>query len=46
MNEYTTTAKYEYCGNRLPCGLCRLTNSICPMQIKPYEVTCGTGVTE
>lgn len=21
----------DYCWNRLPCGVCRLTNSICPM---------------
>lgn len=23
---------YQYCGNRLPCGVCRLTNSICPLE--------------
>ena len=22
----------QYCGNRLPCGVCRLTNSICPLE--------------
>ena len=45
MNDYTTTVKYEFCGNRLPCGLCRLTNTICPMQnYKTYEVTCSTEV--
>ena len=27
----------QYCGNRLPCGICRLTNSQCPK-------VCGTTV--
>ena len=31
-NSYTTTPNYaQCCGNRLPCGLCRLTNAICPL---------------
>lgn len=53
MSDYTTTTNYdywgwEYCGYRLPCGLCRLTNSICPRQIKTKtnEVTCSTEVTK
>lgn len=42
--EYT-----NYCASRLPCGICRLTNAICPMWngsvtptwAQPYEVTCS-----
>ena len=43
-----TTINYEYneyeCGYRLPCGICRLTNTICPRQSKPY-ITWSTEVT-
>ena len=27
----TSFSYSNYCGNRLPCGVCRLTNSICPI---------------
>lgn len=36
---------YSECSNRLPCGVCRLTNQICPINttiIKPMW-TCNTG---
>ncbi len=33
----TTTANYTYCGNRLPCGLCRITMGYCPLA--PITVT-------
>lgn len=37
----------QYCGQRLPCGICRMTNMQCPMQVQKYEVTCSsqTGTT-
>lgn len=31
----------QYCGLRLPCGICRMTNMQCPMQVQKYEVTCS-----
>ena len=31
----------QYCGNRLPCGICRLTNSQCPKMFWPITVTCN-----
>ena len=31
----------QYCGQRLPCGICRMTNMQCPMQVQKYEVTCS-----
>ena len=45
----TSTAYTNYCSSRLPCGICRLTNAICPMwnsSVMPtwspmYEVTCS-----
>lgn len=27
----TSTTYTNYCSSRLPCGICRLTNAICPM---------------
>ena len=33
----------QYCANRLPCGICKLTNSQCPkagITINWAEVTC------
>lgn len=45
----TTTGpiKSQYCGQRLPCGICRMTMTQCPMQVQKYEVTCSsqTGTT-
>ena len=45
----TTTGNYyysSYCGNRLPCGICRITNAPCPTYNGwggyPYYTTCGT----
>lgn len=37
----------QYCGLRLPCGICRMTNMQCPMQVQRHEVTCSsqTGAT-
>lgn len=32
----------QYCGLRLPCGICRTTNMQCPMQVQKYEVTCSS----
>lgn len=31
----------QCCGLRLPCGICRMTNMQCPMQVQKYEVTCS-----
>lgn len=40
---------WQYCYNRLPCGVCRLTNCICPMTgttIAPsWDITCNTSET-
>ena len=38
----------QYCGQRLPCGICRMTMMQCPMYAPKYEVTCSTqaGITE
>lgn len=37
----------QYCGQRLPCGICRITMMQCPMQVQKYEITCSsqTGTT-
>lgn len=43
MNGCYSQPNVQYCGNRLPCGLCRLTNSFCPLMQK-WEITC-TGTT-
>lgn len=47
MDTNTTTAyPYDYnaCAQRLPCGICRLTNSQCPKIGWPYGVSyTGTG---
>lgn len=33
----------QYCGQRLPCGICRMTMMQCPMQVQKYnEITCST----
>ena len=29
----------QYCGQRLPCGICRMTMMQCPMYVQGYEVT-------
>ena len=29
----------QYCANRLPCGICRLTNSQCP-KVYRIDITC------
>lgn len=29
----------QYCWNRLPCGLCRLTNAMCPLKQTTFEIT-------
>ena len=47
----TTNTDYNSCGYRLPCGLCRFTNTICPIQCRTtitptwnqkWDVTCST----
>lgn len=37
----------QYCGQRLPCGICRMTMMQRPMQVQKDEVTCysQTGTT-
>ena len=36
----------QNCFSRLPCGLCRLTNAMCPFaEGSNYEVTCETSPT-
>ena len=42
----TTTSSYtNYCYNRLPCGMCRITMCQCPLiyphTVYPYQVMCG-----
>lgn len=32
MVQITNPNYAQYCGNRLPCGYCRLMGSICPLQ--------------
>lgn len=32
----------QYCGQRLPCGICRMTMMHCPMYVQKYEVTCSS----
>ena len=31
----------DYCYNRLPCGICRLTNSQCPKEVCKTSITCN-----
>ena len=42
---YTTKNEYNdysaYCWNRLPCGVCKLTNSMCPLPPHTVEITCA-----
>ena len=33
------TSKWTVCTNRLPCGVCRLMQIMCPLSVKPYDVT-------
>ena len=33
------TSEWTFCTNRLPCGVCRLTQMMCPLAVKPYDVT-------
>lgn len=52
----TTWATNEWtcCTNRLPCGVCRLMQMMCPLAVNtydvkwknPYEVTCKAEVQE
>ena len=35
----------EFCASRLPCGLCRLTNAMCPlMSLRPSYISCDDTV--
>lgn len=48
ITETTTFDNSQYCSYRLPCGLCRLTNTQClkqPVEIKPTWATTITGTT-
>lgn len=40
-----TSSAYSFCGNRLPCGICRMTNSMCPLRYNGTSITwtCGDG---
>lgn len=48
------TNEWTVCANRLPCGVCRLMQMMCPLAVKqydvtrknPYEVTCKAEVQE
>lgn len=40
MSIYTPNENVENCGSRLPCGLCMITQSPCPMQIHTFYPTC------
>lgn len=33
------TSEWTVCTNRLPCGVCRLMQMMCPLSVKPYDVT-------
>ena len=33
------TSEWTVCTNRLPCGVCRLMQMMCPLAVKPYDVT-------
>ena len=33
------TNEWTVCTNRLPCGVCRLMQIMCPLAVKPYDVT-------
>ena len=33
------TSEWTVCANRLPCGVCRLMQIMCPLAVKPYDVT-------
>lgn len=43
----TSNVYADYCGNRLPCGYCRLMSSMCPLVYKTEitwnanEITCS-----
>lgn len=41
----TTSSYTNYCYNRLPCGMCRITMRQCPLiyphTVYPYQVMCG-----
>ena len=37
----TTPSWHNYCSWRLPCGLCRQTNTVCPYYTNSIEITCG-----
>lgn len=32
----------EFCFNRLPCGLCKLTNQFCPLVNNKTDIICNT----
>lgn len=32
----------QYCGQRLPCGICRMTMTQCPMQVVTWSTQTGT----
>lgn len=34
------------CTNRLPCGLCSITNSLCHFLLQAVEITCDTNNAE
>ena len=38
-NTTWATNTYTLCTNRLPCGICRLMQVICPLNVKSYDVT-------
>lgn len=35
----TVATEWTFCTNRLPCGICRLMQTACPLAVKPYDVT-------
>ena len=37
-----TVNDYKYCSSRLPCGICRLTNSLCP-KVPYYDTAINFG---
>ena len=39
----TTASPWDYCAERLPCGLCQKTNMICPYYSQKIEITWQAG---
>ena len=45
VDSSVTSAPYDYCMYRLPCGYCKEMNSMCPFGSGYMKITCGTSGT-